>query len=448
MMITRKPIGRRTLLRGMGTTMALPFLEAMMPNASRAAEQALASRKRLQVIYTPNGMMMENWTPASTAQNFELSPILKPLEPYRNKLTVFTGLSHVQAEALGDGAGDHGRCCGGYLTGTHVKKTEGADITAGISMDQLVAKQFGDQTQIPSMEVGLEPPSLVGSCDSGYSCAYTNTLSWSSPSTPLPVTINPREVFERMFGDGDSLDAKSRMAQLRRQASILDFVAQDAKRLSRSMSENDKKKLDEYLTSVRDIEKRIQKVEKGGAESAALPAYARPSGVPDSFEDYAHMMIDLQVLAMQADITRVCSFMIGREVSGRSYPEIGVPDAHHPLSHHGNDKEKIAKLTKINTLHMEQVAYYVKRMSETKEGSGSLLDNTLMLAGASLADPNKHDHRALPVIVVGGLIKGNRHVEVEKDTPMTNMMLSLMDTLGVHHDKIGDSTGRLSVFAA
>ena len=207
MMITRKPIGRRTLLRGMGTTMALPFLEAMMPNASRAAEQALASRKRLQVIYTPNGMMMENWTPASTAQNFELSPILKPLEPYRNKLTVFTGLSHVQAEALGDGAGDHGRCCGGYLTGTHVKKTEGADITAGVSMDQVVAKQFGEKTQIPSLEVGLEPPSLVGSCDSGYSCAYTNTLSWSNPSTPLPVTINPREVFERMFGDGDSLDA-------------------------------------------------------------------------------------------------------------------------------------------------------------------------------------------------------------------------------------------------
>ena len=448
MIITRKPMGRRTVLRGMGTTMALPLLEAMMPSASRAAEQAAASRKRLQVIYTPNGMMMQNWTPTSTAANFELSPILKPLEPYRSKLTVFTGLSHVQAEALGDGAGDHGRCCGGYLTGTHVKKTEGADITAGISMDQLVAKQFGDQTQIPSMEVGLEPPSLVGSCDSGYSCAYTNTLSWSSPSTPLPVTINPREVFERMFGDGDSLDAKSRMAQLRRQASILDFVAQDAKRLSRSMSENDKKKLDEYLTSVRDIEKRIQKVEKGGADTAALPAYARPSGVPDRFEDYAHMMIDLQVLAMQADITRVCSFMIGREVSGRSYPEIGVPDAHHPLSHHGNDKEKIAKLTKINTLHMEQVAYYVKRMSETKEGSGSLLDNTLMLAGASLADPNKHDHRALPVIVVGGLIKGNRHVEVEKDTPMTNMMLSLMDTLGVHHDKIGDSTGRLSVFAA
>ena len=447
MMITRKPIGRRAMLRGMGTVMALPLLDAMVPSAM-ALEQGAAARKRLQVIYTPNGMMMQNWTPKTAGEGYELSPILKPLEPYRNKFSVFSNLAHVQAEALGDGAGDHGRCCGGYLTGTHVKKTEGADITAGISMDQLVAKQFGEKTQIPSIEVGLEPPSLVGSCDSGYSCAYTNTLSWSNASTPLPVTINPREVFERMFGDGDSLDAKSRMAQLRRQASILDFVAQDAKRLSRSMSENDKKKLDEYLTSVRDIEKRIQKVEKGGADTAALPAYARPSGVPDRFEDYAHMMIDLQVLAMQADITRVCSFMIGREVSGRSYPEIGVPDAHHPLSHHGNDKEKIAKLTKINTLHMEQVAYYFKRMSETKEGEGSLLDSTLVLAGASLADPNNHDHRDLPVLVAGGLFKGNRHVIAPKDTPMTNLMLSMMDALGVECHSIGDSTGRLSTFAA
>jgi hypothetical protein len=447
MMITRKALGRRTMLRGMGTVMALPLLEAMSSSA-RAAEEAAAARKRLQVIYTPNGMMMQNWTPATAEQGFAYSPILKPLEPYRNGITVFTGLSHVQAEALGDGAGDHGRCCGGYLTGTHVKKTEGADITAGVSMDQVVAKQFGEKTQIPSIEVGLEPPSLVGSCDSGYSCAYTNTLSWADASTPLPVTINPREVFERLFGDGDSLDTKSRLAQLRRQASILDFVAQDAKRLSTKMGASDKHKLDEYLNSVRDIEKRIQKVEKGGAEATALPAYARPSGVPDSFEDYSHMMIDLQVLAMQADITRVSSFMIGREVSGRSYPEIGVPDAHHPLSHHGNDAEKIAKLTKINTLHMEQVAYYLKRMSETKEGEGNLLDHTLVMAGASLADPNRHDHRDLPVFVAGGLIKGDRHVTVDKDTPMTNMMLSMMDTLGVEVHSIGDSSGRLSSFAA
>jgi hypothetical protein len=447
MMIPRKPMGRRTMLRGMGTAMALPLLDAMVPSA-KAMEEGAAARKRLQVIYTPNGMMMENWTPKTAGEGYELSPILKPLEPYRDKFTVFSNLGHVQAEALGDGAGDHGRCCGGYLTATHVKKTEGADITAGVSMDQVVAKRFGEQTQIPSIEVGLEPPSLVGSCDSGYSCAYTNTLSWSSASTPLPVTINPREVFERLFGDGDSLDAKSRLAQLRRQASILDFVAQDAKRMSRTMGASDKHKLDEYLTSVRDIEKRIQKVEQGGTETTKLPAYARPSGVPDAFEDYSHMMIDLQVLAMQADITRVSSFMVGREVSGRSYPEIGVPDAHHPLSHHGHDPEKIAKLTKINTLHMQQVAYYLKRMTETKEGEGNLLDHTLVMAGASLADPNNHDHRGLPVIVAGGLIKGNRHVIAEKDTPMANMMLSMMDTLGVHVDSIGDSTGRLSSFVA
>jgi hypothetical protein len=447
MIITSKPMARRTLLRGAGTMMALPFLEAMVSSA-KAAEVGQAARKRLQVIYTPNGMMMENWTPAASGDGFAYSTIMKPLEPFRSKISVFTGLSHVQAEALGDGAGDHGRCCGGYLTGIHVKKTEGADITSGISMDQLVAKEFGDKTQIPSLELGLEPPSLVGSCDSGYSCAYTNTLSWSSPSTPLPVTINPREVFERLFGDGDSLDAKSRLAQLRRQASILDFVAADAKRMSSRLGASDKQKLDEYLQSVRDIEKRIQKVEKGGTNAVALPAYSKPAGVPDGFEDHAHMMIDLQVLAMQADMTRVCTFMIGREVSGRSYPEIGVPDAHHPLSHHGGDPEKIAKLTKINTLHMEQVAYYLKRISETKDGDKPLIASTMVLAGASLADPNRHDHRSLPVIVAGGLIKGDRHVTVDKDTPMTNMMLAMMDTLGVHADKLGDSTGRLSTFEA
>ena len=448
MIITRKSLNRRTVLRGTGAVLALPVLEAMMPASSVAAEIADASRKRLHVIYTPNGMMMEHWTPAQAGEGYEMTPILKPLEAQKDKFVVISGLDHVQAEALGDGAGDHGRCCGSWLTGMHVKKTEGADLASGISMDQVVAKQFGEITQIPSLEMGLEPPSLVGSCDTGYSCAYTNTLSWSSASTPLPVTINPREVFERLFGEGDSLDAKSRLAQLKRQASILDFVADDAKRLSSRMSANDKKKLDEYMTSVRDIERRIQKMEKGGADTAALPSYARPTGVPDDFQGHARMMIDLMVLAAQADLTRVNTLMLAREVSGRSYPEIGVPDAHHALSHHGNDPEKIAKLTKINTLHMEQIAYYVKRMSETKDGNGTLLDHSLLLAGASLADPNKHEHRNLPTIVAGGLIRGNRHVAAPKDTPMTNMMLSMMDTLGVHADKLGDSTGRLTEFTA
>jgi uncharacterized protein DUF1552 len=448
MIISRKSMNRRTVLRGTGAVLALPLMEAMMPASSVAAEAAQAARKRLHVIYTPNGMMMDNWTPKEVGEGYTVTPILKPLEPYKNKFVVVSGLDHVQAEALGDGAGDHGRCCGSYLTGMHVKKTEGADLASGISMDQVVAKQFGDLTQIPSLEMGLEPPSLVGSCDTGYSCAYTNTLSWSSASTPLPVTINPREVFERLFGDGDSLDAKSRLAQLKRQASILDFVADDAKRLSSKMSANDKHKLEEYMTSVRDIERRIQKMEKGGGDVAALPSYVRPSGVPDGFEDHARMMIDLMVLGAQADLTRVNTLMLAREVSGRSYPEIGVPDAHHALSHHGNDPEKIAKLTKINTLHMEQIAYYVKRMSETKDGTGTLLDNSFLMAGASLADPNKHDHRNLPTIVAGGLVKGNRHMVAPKDTPMTNMMLSMMDALGVKVEKLGDSTGRLADFTA
>ena len=448
MIITRKSMNRRTLLRGTGAVLALPLMDAMIPASSRAAELSAKARKRLHVIYAPNGMQMENWLPAKAGADYEITPILKPLEPYRAKFAVISNLDHVQAEALGDGAGDHGRCCGTYLTGMHVKKTEGADLTNGVSMDQVVARQFAELTQIPSLEMGLEPPSLVGSCDTGYSCAYTNTLSWSNASTPLPVTVNPREIFERLFGDGDSLDAKTRMMRLKRQASILDFVADDARRMSGTMGANDKKKLDEYLTSVRDIERRIQKIEQGGADGAALPNYTRPSGIPDKFADHAQMMIDLMVLAAQADLTRVNTLMLAREVSGRSYPEIGVPDAHHPMSHHGNDPEKLAKLTKINTLHMEQVAYYLKRMGETKDGNGTLLDNTLLLAGASLADPNKHAHRNLPTVVAGGLIQGNRHIVAAKDTPMTNLMLSMMDQLDVKVDKLGDSTGRLSGYFA
>jgi hypothetical protein len=443
MIITRKVLNRRALLRGAGASLALPLLDAMTAG-SRAAEADAAARLRLQVIYTPNGMIMQNFTPAGTGEGYALSPILKPLEPWREKFAVISGLAHRQAEALGDGGGDHRRCCGSYLTGVHVKKTQGADIMAGPSMDQLVARQFAEATQIPSLELGMDPPSLVGSCDTGYSCAYTNTLAWSSPTTPLPVTINPREVFERIFGDGDSQDAASRMARLKKRASILDSVMQDAQRLSGRVSADDRRKLDEYMTSIRDIERRIQKMEQGGGDTLAQPGFARPAGIPDSFEDYARMMIDLQVLASQADLTRVGTLMIGREVSGRSYPELGVPDAHHPLSHHGNDPEKMAKLTRINTLHMAQVAYYLKRMSETKEGDGTLLDHTVLLAGASLGDPNRHEHFNLPTILAGGLVRGNRHLALPAGTPMTNLLLTLMDRLGVKQERLGDSTGRLA----
>jgi hypothetical protein len=446
MIIMRKAMDRRTILRGAGAMLALPLLDAMATSAS-AAEAAAAARKRLQIIYFPNGMAMRNFTPTTAGADYALSPILQPLAPYRDKFMVVSGVDAHQGDALGDGAGDHARACGTWLTGVHVKKTEGADITCATSMDQIVAKQFGDATQLPSLELGLEPPSLVGSCDSGYSCAYTDTLSWRDASTPLPVTINPRDVFEVLFGDGDSLDPRARMAQLKRQASILDFVADDAKRLSTKVGVSDQRKIDEYMESVRDIEKRIQKVEN--SKAVALPDYAKPSGIPDSFEDHSRMMIDLQVLAMQADLTRVGTFMLAREASGRSYPEIGVPDGHHPTSHHGGDPDKYARLTKINTLHMEQVAYYMKRMTETKDGDGTLLDSTIVIAGASMADPDHHDHLNLTTIVGGGPVKGNRHVIVDKgSTPMTNILLSVMDSLGVHQDKLGDSTGRFTQLTA
>src|SRR5579872_2544750 len=386
MMIPRKPIGRRTVLRGLSTTMALPLLDAMIPTAKAA--DAAQGIKRLQVFYTPNGLTMTDYVPAQTGADYELSPILKPLEPFRDKFTVTSGFGQLNATALGDGPGDHGRSCASFLTGAHPKKTDGVGLRAGVSMDQVAAKTLGKVTQIPSLELGIEPASLSGSCDSGYSCAYTNTLSWSTPTTPLPVEINPRNVFERLFGDGDSLDAASRMAQLKHQASILDFLMADATRMSGKLGADDRRKMDEYMTSVRDIERRIQMAEKGGIINSDM---VRPSGIPDGFEEHVHLMIDLQVLAMQADLTRVSTFMIAREQSNRSYPEIGVPDAHHAMSHHGGDPVKIAKLTKINTFHMQQFAYYLKRMSETREGSGNLLDRTLVLEGPSLGDPNTHD---------------------------------------------------------
>jgi hypothetical protein len=445
MMIPRKALPRRTVLRGlMGAAVALPVLEAMSPTA-KAADAAAAARKRFQVIYTPNGYIMQNFRPAELGANYTISPILKPMEPFRDKFAVLSGFDHVQAEALGDGAGDHARCCGTFLTGMHVHKSESV-ISNGISADQVAAREFGKITQLPSMEFGLEQPSLVGGCDSGYSCAYTNTMSWTGPTTPLPTTINPRDIFERLFGDGDVVDAKTRMAVLRRQASLLNFVAQDAKRLSGDLGASDKQKIDEYLTAVREIEQRIQRAEQHGSE-AALPAMARPSAIPVSYSEYARMMIDLQVLAYQADMTRVITFMVGREGSPHSYPETGVADGHHPLSHHGNDPDKMARLTLINTYHWEQIAYWFKRMSETKEGDKSLLDSTLILAGASLADPNRHDHRDLGIIAGGGLIKGGYHAKAN-NVPMTNLLLSMMDVLGVQQDKLGDSTGRVEGLAA
>lgn len=442
---TRRPMDRRTVLRGLGAAVSLPLLESMLPNA-RAAD-ATARPKRLAVFYTPNGMIMQNFTPAKAGRDYPMSPTLAPLGPYREHFTVVTGLAHYNASALGDGPGSHGRSCPAFLTGVHAKRTEGSDLQCGISMDQVVARKSGETTPFASLELGIEPPSLLGSCDVGYSCTYTNTLAWRSPTVALPVTVNPRDVFERLFGNGEASDAKGRAAELQRQSSILDFVKEDATRLSGRLGSNDRRKMDQYLDAVRDVERRIQKA-NGHTVDVDLALIDRPAGIPDSFADHVRMMVDLQVLALQADLTRVCTFMLGRELSNRTYPDIGVPDAHHMLSHHGGDPEKVAKLSKINRLHMQHLAYYFERLSTTRDGDGTLLDSTLLLSGASLGEPNEHDNMNLPIVVAGGGLPGNRHIVAPKHTPMCNLMLAMIQRLGIPLVKFGDSTASLSELAA
>jgi len=439
MIIKSPPLSRRTVLRGLGTTMALPFLEAMAPAAWAA--DAGARPKRLAIFYTPNGMMMEQFRPAASGA-LELPPTLEPLQPFRDRIAVVSGLGHPMAAAMGDRPAGHGRSCPAFLTGTHVKQTEGPDIRCAISMDQVYANHLGEATQLSSIEAGIDQASLLGSCDIGYSCTYTNGLSWRSPTVPLPVTANPRTLFEQLFGDGDALDENGRLAQLRRQTSLLDFVKEDAGRLSGQLGAADRHKLDEYLDATRDIEKRIQRA-AGKQASQNAPPLESPAGIPDSFNDHVRLMIDLQVLAMQADITRVSSFMLGREISNRTYPEIGVPDSHHMLSHHGFDPAKKAKLALINRYHMEFFAYQLKRMAETKDGEASLLDRSVVLRGSAFGDPNLHDHMDLPVIVAGGLIKGGQHLQFPRGTPMSNLLLTGLHALDVPATSFGDSTGPL-----
>ncbi|MBW8753806.1 MAG: DUF1552 domain-containing protein [Sphingomonadales bacterium] len=443
MIVPRKPLSRRAMLRGAGTMVALPFLEAMMP-AAKAADIA-ARPKRLQIFYTPNGMMMQNFRPATAGKGFALPSTLEPLAPHRDAITVISGLGHPSAAAMGDRPAGHGRSCPAFLTGTHVRQTEGSDIRCAISVDQVYAQHLGDATQLSSLELGIDQASLLGSCDIGYSCAYTNGISWLSPTVPLPVAANPRDVFERLFGDGDALDEKSRLAQLRRQTSILDFVMDDSARLAGQLGVEDRRKLDEYLDATRAIEKRIQRTMASGvAQSGGLE---RPAGIPDSFDEHVRLMIDLQVLAMQADITRVGSFMIGREISNRTYPEIGIPDSHHMLSHHGHSPEKMAKLARLNQHHMEYFAYFLDRMKAVRDGEGTLLDRTLVLRGSAFGDPNEHDHMDLPVIVAGGLIEGGRHVVLDKTVTMSNLLLAALHLLDVPAATFGDSTGPLAELA-
>jgi hypothetical protein len=444
--ITKKHLNRRLFLRGMGAALALPMLDSMVPARAATTAGMSSAPVRMAFVYVPNGIIPGAWTPKEDGKNWEFMRTMKPLEAFRENINVLTGLAQINGRALGDGPGDHARAGATWLTGIHPKKTEGAGIRSGISVDQIAAKALGKNTQLASLEVGLDTPSLAGGCDSGYSCAYTNTISWRGDTTPMPMEPNPRILFERLFGDGDSTDAASRLSALKEQRSILDYIAGDIDRLETGLGKSDRSKLTEYLEAIRDIERRIQKAEEQNA-SMKIPVFERPGGVPAEFEDHAKLMMDLQILAFQADLTRVITFMIGREGSNRPYKNIGIADGHHSLTHHQNDPERVEKVTQIDTYHTKLFSYYLERMKATKDGDGTLLDHSMILYGSSICDGNAHTHHDLPLLIAGGAsgkIKGGRHIRYTKETPMNNLLASILDLGGVPGvEKFGDGTGKV-----
>jgi hypothetical protein len=442
--ITRKQLPRRTFLRGLGAAVALPMLDAMVPALGFASVGEAKSPTRLAFSYVPNGIVMKHWTPPTIGEAFEFTRTLQPLQAFRQDLLVLTGLAHHNAEALGDGGGDHARAAACFLTGVHPKKTAGADIQAGVSVDQIVAQKLGSATRFPSIELGCEDSRTVGNCDSGYSCAYTNSISWRTPNSPMPPETNPRAAFERLFGSDVALDPETRARRQRYRTSILDVVSDRTNSLMGTLGTSDRRKVDEYLYAIRQIERRIEMAEKD--THPFKPNMEEPSGIPEAFADYVKLMYDLQVLAFQADLTRVSTFVIGREGSTRTYGEIGVPDPHHPLSHHRGNPEFIEKLAKINHFHVEMFSYFIGKLKTTQDGDGSLLDHSMLVYGSAISDGNRHSHVDLPVIMAGrgnGMLKTGRHVAYEKETPMTNLYITLLDRMGIQPESIGDSTGQL-----
>ncbi|WP_031495236.1 DUF1552 domain-containing protein [Bryobacter aggregatus] len=441
MIITKKHLARRTFLQGMGAAIGLPMLDAMTPALSATHKSPV----RMAFTYIPNGVTYRDWKPKTVGSNFEFSPILKPLEKYREDLLVLSGLDHHNAEALGDGGGDHARAGACFLTGVHPRKTAGADIQSGISVDQIAAKSLASMTRISSLELGCEDSRTVGGCDSGYSCAYTNSISWRGPQTPMAPETNPRVVFERLFGDEDfSASPEQRAQKAQQRKSILDLVRQRTQSLVGDLGAADKRKIDEYLTGIRELEQRIQMAEKD--QRRFVPEMEKPTGVPVAFADYIKMMFDLQVLAFQADVTRVSTLLFGREASVRTYNEIGVSDPHHPLSHHRNIPENHDKLTKINTFHTTLYSYFLDKMKATKDGDGTLLDHSMLVYGGAICDGNSHSHSNLPILLAGrgdGRLKPGRHIEYPKGTPTTNLYLSMLERMNVPTEKLGDSTGQL-----
>ena len=442
MIISKRVLPRRTVLRGLGAAVALPMLDGMVPALTALGRTAARPVSRLGVVYVPNGIVMDRWTPATEGAGFDLPPILRPLERFRDRVTVVSGLSNKGPDDI------HETGATSFLTGVPPKRTQGARLGAGVSMDQVAARETGRHTQLASLELALESGDDVGTCGGGYTCAYTNTICWRSDTTPLPMETNPRAVFERLLGDAAGTDPAARLARIEQNRSLLDAVTDKVARLRRDLGPSDRRRLGQYLEAVRDIERRIEKAEAQVDEP--LPEIAPPPGVPAAFEDHAKLMFDLQVLAYQTDLTRVISFMVSREYSGRTYPEIGVPEAHHPTSHHQNDPDKLEKLTRINTYHATLLAYYLGRLQATPDGDGSLLDHVSVVYGGGLSDGNRHSSENLPILVLGGgagRLRSGRHVRCPDPTPMSNLHVSLLDKLGVPVERFGTSSGPLEAFS-
>jgi hypothetical protein len=435
--IVKKAIPRRTFLRGVGATLALPLLDAMVPALTAQAKTPAAPVRRLGFVFMPMGCDITRWTPPGKDKLGDLSPSLSSLKPVKDHVTVLTNMELQNAYP-----GTHSSSNAAFLSAARAKHTESSDYYLGTTVDQHAAKQLGRDTQLPSLELAMDMMQTVGQCDNGYACVYQNNLSWSSPTTPLPAEAHPRLVFESLFGDGGS--KADRQAALRRRASLLDFVKDDIDRLGRELGPADRAKVDQYLESIRDVERRIQKAERDVKDNP-LPDLDRPVGVPAAYADHARLMFDLQLLALQGDVTRVITFQLARETSNRTYPEIGVPDPHHPLSHHGNDPAKIAKIAKINQFHVSLFAEFLGKLKTTREGDGTLLDHTIYLYGSGMGNPNVHDHTNLPILVAGGAggMKGGRHIRFDKPAPLANLHLTLLDKAGVRLDKFGDSNGKV-----
>jgi hypothetical protein len=439
MIITKKALPRRTFLRGMGATLALPLLDAMVPSMTALAKTAADPVRRLGFIYMPMGCDIVRWTPRGTDGTLKtLSPTLQSLEPFVDQLTLFTNMELKNAYP-----GTHATSNAAFLSAAKAKWTESTDYYLGTTADQIAAQQIGKQTVLPSLELSMDLLQTVGQCDNGYACVYQNNLSWSSPTTPLPSEAHPRIVFERLFGEGGT--AADRRAALKRRASLLDFVRDDISRLQSTLGADDRRRVGQYLDSIREVERRIQKAESD-AGGDQLPDLDRPVGVPASYADHAKLMFDLQALAMQGDVTRVITFQLARETSTRTYPEIGVSDPHHPLTHHGNDAEKIARMAKINAFHVSLFAYYIDKLQSTPDGDGTLLDHSVVLYGSGMGNPNVHDHVNLPIIVAGGgagRMTGGRHINYAAPTPLANLHLTLLEKVGVRLDTFADSQGRI-----